>query len=101
MRRAAKRDDNHTAIVKTLRAWGVLVLDLGAVGNGCPDLLCRTRKAGIRFLEIKDGRKPPSARKLTDPQVEFHALWGTDVYVVKSAAEALEVMGIDTDSGTF
>ena len=39
MRQAAKRDANHAQIVKRFRDIGASVLDLGAVGKGCPDIL--------------------------------------------------------------
>lgn len=95
MRRAAKKDANHQAVVKILRDAGCLVLDLGAVGNGCPDLLVKTFR-GMTLLEVKDGKKPPSERKLTPDQVEFHRLWaGEDVKVVTSPEEALVAVGIE------
>lgn len=93
MRRAARRDRNHPEIVKALRDAGCKVLDLGAVGNGCPDLLVK-RGGRIGFLEIKDGKQPPSARGLTLDQVDFHRQWGDSVVVVTSVGEALEAMGI-------
>lgn len=91
MRRAAKRDANHAEIVKALRAIGVMVLDLGAVGNGCPDLLvgCHGR---LTLLEIKDGDKCPSARALTEDQVKFHREWlaaGLPVFTVESVESAI------------
>lgn len=91
LRRAAKRDANHAEIVKALRAIGVKVLDLGAVGNGCPDLLvgCQGR---LTLLEIKDGNKPPSARSLTDDQRVFHREWladGLPVFTVESVESAI------------
>lgn len=89
MRRAAKRDDNHAEIVAALRKAGALVLDLGAVGGGCPDLLTYSY-SGFRLLEIKDGAKPPSDRKLTPDQVKFHAVW--PVSVVTSVQEAIEAV---------
>lgn len=93
MRRAAKKDRNHPEIVKALRGAGCKVLDLGAVGNGCPDLLVN-RGPETRFLEVKDGKKPPSARKLTPDQVEFHREWEGRVFVVTSVDEALSTMGV-------
>ena len=98
MRRAAKVDDNHAEIVSALRSVGCGVLDLSAVGKGCPDLLvhpptfpdCR-----MAFLmEIKDGNKPPSARKLTKHQIKFHAEWKGWIYTVTNVEEALKACGL-------
>lgn len=96
MRRAAKRDRNHPEIVKALRDAGCRVLDLAAVGNGCPDLLV-WRGALMKFLEVKDGMKPPSARMLTADQVVFHEEWAGRVEVVVSVETALLAMGICCD----
>jgi hypothetical protein len=92
MRRAAKRDDNHKEIVEMLRDAGAEVQDLGSVGKGCPDILVGFR--GQNFaLEIKDGRKPPSERGLTDDQKKWHAKWKGQVAVVKNGIEALQAIG--------
>lgn len=91
MRRAAKKDRNHTEIVDALRKAGCKVLDLGAVGNGCPDLLVKTQSEDLILLEVKDGKRPPSERKLNPDQVKFKALWGGSVEVVTSVEEALDV----------
>lgn len=93
IRRAAKKDRNHPEIVKALRDAGCSVLDLGAVGDGCPDLLVR-RGVLMKLLEVKDGKKRPSARALTDDQVKFHREWECCVCVVTSTDEALKAMGI-------
>lgn len=96
MRRAAKVDANHAEIVDVLRSAGCCVLSLHAVGNGCPDLLASRPfyPHELKLLEVKDGAKPPSARKLTPDQEAFHAKWKGPIYVVKSVDEALDVMGI-------
>jgi hypothetical protein len=47
------------------------------------------------LLEVKDGSKPPSARKLTPDEAEWHSAWRGQVVTVKSVAEALGVLGID------
>ena len=94
MRRAAKIDDNQTAVVETLRRVGAKVQSLGAVGKGCPDLLVMY---GFRLwlLEVKDGAKPPSARALTPDQVQWHSDWaGAPLSVVTSPTEALQAIGI-------
>lgn len=93
MRRAAKKDRNHPEIVKALRDHGCKVLDLGAVGKGCPDLLVY-RGNYMCFMEVKDGTKPPSARKLTKDQVRFHEEWRFNVRIVTCVDEALQAMGL-------
>ena len=110
MRRAAKIDDNQAVIVKALRKAGCEVMSLAAIGNGCPDLLVyrgghtmrftegestilRTFPPGfIHMLEIKDGGKSPSRRKLTPHQEPFHKRW--PVQVVTNETEALEAVGL-------
>ncbi len=98
MRRAAKTDANHAEVVRVLRGAGCGVVDLSAVGKGVPDLLvhppgfpdCRTAV----LMEVKDGSKRPSARKLTPDQERFHAEWKGWIYVVTSPAEALDALGL-------
>jgi hypothetical protein len=92
MRRAAAVDRNQPEIVKALRNAGVSVQPLHAVGKGCPDLLCAWRNRNV-LLEVKDGDKPPSARRLTGPQVDWHAGWGADVFVVETIEQALAAVG--------
>ena len=96
-------DANQHAIVKTLRKAGCNVLSLAAVGNGCPDLLVYRRHkpdgtyrvvnpSRLYMLEIKDGNKPPSKRKLTPHQIKFRERW--PVQVVCSEEEALRAVGL-------
>lgn len=93
MRRAAKTDANQAKIVDMLRLVGCSVLPLHAVGKGCPDLLV-ARNGDTFLMEVKDGDKPPSARRLTPDQVEFHASWRGRIVTVKNEREALEAIGI-------
>jgi len=91
MRRAARTDRNHAEIVKGLRRSGCTVLDLSSVGCGCPDIL--VGRAGHNWLfEIKDGAKPPSARKLTAPEQSFFESWRGNVQVVNSLQEAIDAI---------
>lgn len=94
MRRAAKRDDNHQEIVTALRQAGASVIDLGAVGHGVPDLLVGHRGKTL-LLEIKDGKKCPSARHLTPDQEKFFASWqGGTLAVVDNVEAALRMLGL-------
>ena len=94
LRRAAKRDTNHPAVVKALRDAGCGVVDLAAVGCGVPDLLvcAPTWPHEYALVEVKDASKPPSARKLTPDQERFHATWKGRIHVVTSADEAVAVI---------
>ena len=91
MRRAAKVDDNQTEIVAALRKIGATVQPLHAVGRGCPDILVGWRGMNT-ILEIKDGKKPPSARKLTEDQEKWHAAWRGQVTVVETVEQAIEAI---------
>ena len=98
MRRAARVDANHAEVVRALEAVGCWVLDLSAVGKGCPDLLVHKpmHPWDLVLMEIKHGAKKPSARKLTPAQVEFHAGCKAPLVVVTSIAEALQAVGVQS-----
>ena len=91
MRRAAKVDRNQSEIVEALIAAGAIVQSLAAVGKGVADLLVGFRGA-LYLLEVKDGKKAPSAQKLTKDQEEWHARW--PVFVVNSPEAALRAIGV-------
>lgn len=88
-RRAARTDANHAAVVGCLRACGCVVQSLAAVGGGVPDLLVWHRATRrVLLVEVKDGRKPPSERRLTPDQVRWHAEWqGAPLHVVERAED--------------
>lgn len=90
--RAAKIDANQNEIVEALRKIGCSVQILSSVGKGCPDIL--VGKNGVNYLiEIKDGKKPKSAQKLTPDQIEWHEKWNGSVVVVNSVEQALKIVG--------
>lgn len=92
MRRAARTDRNHLEIIAALRKVGATVRSLASVGAGCPDLLVGYH--GQNFaLEVKDGRKKPSARKLTEDEERFFRDWKGQAAVVSSVDEALRAIG--------
>lgn len=70
MRRAARTDANEAEIVRAFEAFGCLVHDTSALGGGFPDLVVRAYDR-VLLVEVKDGSKPPSARRLTPDQVAF------------------------------
>ncbi len=90
---AKRRDRNHGEIRDGLRAVGVAVLDLGSAGCGVSDLLAlhvNTHKPV--WLEVKDGKLPPSARQQTPAELAFAVF--VPVVVVLTLSEALAAVGI-------
>lgn len=83
-------DANQTEIVQALRACGCSVQILSAVGKGCPDLLVGYAGRNV-LLEVKDGSKRPSARKLTPDEQAWHEAWRGEAYVVSDVEDALSV----------
>jgi Holliday junction resolvase len=91
MRRAARVDDNQMEIVRAMRAVGATVRVI-TQGDGLPDLLVGYNGHTI-LMEIKDGNKPPSARKLTDNEQKFFDEWkGGPLYKVESVDQALDIL---------
>jgi hypothetical protein len=91
MRRANKIDANQNDIVAALRKAGATVRIISQ-GEGIPDLLVGFR-GETALLEVKDGDKPPSARKLTTAEQKFFDEWtGGVCIVVESVEDALEVL---------
>jgi hypothetical protein len=91
MRRAAKVDDNQKEIVSALRRFGASILIVSQLKN-CFDILVGYK--GVNYImEIKDGKKPPSQRKLSDGEINFKNKWkGGDYYIVCSIEDAINVL---------
>lgn len=94
MRRAARIDTNQPEIVQALRDVGASVAITSMVGAGFPDIVVGYRDHNY-LIEIKDGSKPPSRRKLTKDEQAFFDTWRGTVYIAKDVDEALEIIGAD------
>jgi hypothetical protein len=94
--RRARKDANHKAVVDALLAAGCSVVDLSAVGGGCPDLLVG-RDGVDRLLEVKNPERKTrgdNAAKTLAKQAEFRKSWrGRPVAVVESVSGALTELG--------
>ena len=91
MRHAARIDANQEQIVSALRAMGATVR-IVTQGNGLPDLLVGFRGVTV-LMEVKDGQKVPSARKLTPAEQKFFDEWqGGIVAIVNSVDEAIALL---------
>ena len=91
MRRAAKVDRNQSEIVAALRGIGATVQPLHTVGKGCPDLLVGFRGRNW-LIEVKDWKLPPSEKRLTEDQQEWHAGWKGQVAKVTYVTLTLLVL---------
>lgn len=91
MRRRARTDSNHAEIVEALRRAGCTVQSLAAIGDGTPDLLVGYDGRNL-LVEVKDGAKSPSRRRLTPDERTWHAAWAGQVAVASTIDEALAVI---------
>jgi len=93
MRRAARTDSNHQDIVKSLRDIGCTVLNTHQLKNAF-DILVGYR-GNLFIVEIKDGDKPKSARKLTEGEEkckrDFERV-GVSYNVIESVEEAIKLV---------
>lgn len=88
-----RTDTNQSTIVEQLRAIGVSVQHLHTVGKGCPDLLLGLRKLNF-LIELKDSKKPPSKKKLTEDEQKFFDSWKGQVNKCETLEEILKVIGL-------
>lgn len=91
MRYANRIDANQNSIVDALRKAGAYVRIISQ-GDGIPDLLVAYKGYTI-LMEVKDGNKPPSARKLTEAEQKFFDEWtGGMLVVVNSVEESIATL---------
>lgn len=92
--RGNRIDENQTEIVGVFRQLGCTVAITSMIGQGFPDLVVgivgRNERVNL-LVEIKDGSKPPSARKLTAPEQKFHDSWRGQICIVSSPNDAIEL----------
>ena len=70
---APRKDRNHQEIVAKLRSCNCSVLDVAALKNCCDLFVAHQGRTWA--VEIKDGEKPPSGRKLTEGEESFRLQW--------------------------
>jgi subtilase family serine protease len=76
--------DNHDTATEATHG-------LAVNGRGSTPFNIMFGKHGINYLaEIKDGSKPPSARKLTDDEVRFHVEWRGKIHILESVQDVID-----------
>ena len=91
MRVRARKDSNHKKVVAMFRELGATVLDTAQLGFGAPDLVIAYNNKNV-LVEIKDGSLPPSKRKLTEDEKQFHAMWKGHIVVINDLKDVIELM---------
>lgn len=91
MRNRARLDDNQGRIVKQLRLIGVSVQSMASIGKGCPDLLLGFK--GKNYLvELKDGAKFESQKRLTPDEQQWFDKWRGQVIKCENIDEILKLI---------
>ena len=86
MRRAAKVDANHSSVAYAFERLGCSVRSLAAVGSGMPDMVVGIAGRNL-LIEVKDGAKSASRRKLTPEQQAFKDSWRGSILYVTDAKD--------------
>lgn len=90
---ARRTDANQSELVEALRACGWYVCITSAFGGGFFDAIA-VKHGRVKFIEIKDGAKVASARKLTKPEAEMHGDFteaGADVVILETVEQAVRL----------
>jgi hypothetical protein len=72
---------------------GLSVVHTHTVGKGMVDVIAGFRGANYLF-EIKDPKKSPSQRRLTEDEEKFHNEWTGQVAVVETLEDVLKILKI-------
>lgn len=85
----SRKDKNQGELVTALEKLGCTVMDLSAVGEGCPDIVVGYR--GMNYLaEIKQPKKQLSLGQ------RANAMWwrGGRVYTLRTVQDCIRMLGI-------
>ena len=88
--RANRIDSNQVEIVEYFRSWGCTVLNISSLKNACDLVIARHGRTIM--IEIKDGAKPKSARKLTEGEQKFKESWAGAWRLCESIKDADKII---------
>lgn len=91
MRKYGRVDANHAEVADAFRMLGCSFLSMSPLGDGAPDGAVGYGGLSI-FVEIKDGKKPPSRRKLRPSQEEFKKTWKGGLRLIDSLEAVAETV---------
>ena len=84
-------DANHKEIHAAFEKMGCSCCSLAPLGNGVGDLLVGYGGLSI-VVEVKDGTKPPSKRKLTPDEERFKMNWTGGYRLVQNVVDVAETV---------
>jgi hypothetical protein len=89
-----RTDANHKQMIDGLRKIpGISIFSTHMVGKGFPDIVIGYK--GINYLvEIKDGAKTKSRKKLTDDEIKFHGSWLGQIMIAENIDDVLRLLKI-------
>jgi len=93
--KASKVDSNQKEIVTALRRVGAVVLITSMLKNAFDILV--GYKGKLYIVEIKDGKKPSSQRKLTEGELKCKNMFesvGVKYNVITTIDEAFKMIGL-------
>lgn len=88
-RRAAKKDANHNEVTNTFASLGYSVLDISQLKNCCDAIVAKGNRTIA--IEIKDGSKPPSQRKLSEGEKTFRDNWNGEWALIESVEDVINL----------
>lgn len=90
-----KVDENQKEIVAAFRKFGYSVAHTHTIGKGFPDIIVAKNLCTI-LVEIKDGKKAPSKRKLTPDEEKFHNEWQGQMVIIESVDDVVKFCNAST-----
>jgi len=91
--RARKIDSNQNQVVKNLRQLGISVAITSSLGKGFPDLVIGYKGKNY-LIELKDGAKTKSQKKLTTDEQDFFDSWKGQISKCENIDEILKLIKI-------
>lgn len=92
-RYAFRKDANHGKIKDAFLSLHWAIYD-SASDNAPYDLIVRNVRNPVLFIEIKDGDKPPSQRKLKPRSEDFRRLFSNVYRIIESVEDVYALSGI-------
>jgi hypothetical protein len=88
-RRAARVDANQGEIVETFKRMGWAVLNISQLKNCCDLMISKNGRTVA--VEVKDGSKVASARKLSKGEADFKLVWDGEYALIESIEDAMRL----------